>query len=211
MTDTYICLSLAHGPQSALKAGSQSDARPCVALIRETHKFITKKVGDFLTLRRKNATQGSARIEHESILASYWMNCACAVLYYDAMNIIKILVGMAATQEHVTVFSVWEGALTSSRWLKMAGPDQGEKKIGFKTVILFKDQTLGIGSYGAVCRAKCDDLLCAAKIIHPTLFNPTALHQIAPHREHRLESPHGPTNSLRGLLVKLIVAPCCQE
>ena len=28
-----------------LKAGSQSDARPCVALIRETHKFITKKSG----------------------------------------------------------------------------------------------------------------------------------------------------------------------
>ena len=63
---------------------------------------------------------------------------------------------------------------------------QGDKKFGFKTIILFKDQTLGIGSYGAVCKAKCDDLLCAAKIIHPTLFDPTALHQIAPHREHRL-------------------------
>ena len=35
-------------------------------------------------------------------------------------------------------------------------------------------------------KAKCDDLLCAAKIIHPTLSDPTALHQIAPHREHRL-------------------------
>ena len=63
---------------------------------------------------------------------------------------------------------------------------QGDKKIGFKTIILLKNQTLGIGSYGSVCRAKCDDLLCAAKIIHPTLFDPTALHQIAPHREHRL-------------------------
>lgn len=28
----------------------------------------------------------------------------------------------------------------------------------------------GIGSYGAVCRALCDELACAAKIIHPTLF-----------------------------------------
>ena len=54
-----------------LKAGSQSDARPGVALIRETHKFITKKVGDFLTTRHKNATQGSARIGSESILALY--------------------------------------------------------------------------------------------------------------------------------------------
>ena len=70
----------------------------------------------------------------------------------------------------------------------MAGEQrqQGDKKIGFKTIVLLKDKTLGIGSYGSVCKAKCDDLLCAAKIIHPTLFNPTALHQIAPHREHRL-------------------------
>ena len=29
----------------SLKAGSQSDTRPCVALICETHKFITKKLG----------------------------------------------------------------------------------------------------------------------------------------------------------------------
>ena len=47
-----------------IKAGSQSDARPCVALIRG-------KSWDFLTTRRKNATQGSARIGPESILASY--------------------------------------------------------------------------------------------------------------------------------------------
>ena len=56
----------------------------------------------------------------------------------------------------------------------------------FKKIQLFKDESLGIGSYGAVCKAKCDDLLCAAKIIHPTLFNPIALHQIAPQKEHRL-------------------------
>ena len=56
----------------------------------------------------------------------------------------------------------------------------------FKSVQLLKDQSLGIGSYGAVCKAKCDDLLCAAKIIHPTLFDPAVLHQIAPQREHRL-------------------------
>ena len=59
-------------------------------------------------------------------------------------------------------------------------------KYQFMSVQLLKDQSLGIGSYGAVCKAKCDDLLCAAKIIHPTLFDPTALQQIAPQREHRL-------------------------
>ena len=58
--------------------------------------------------------------------------------------------------------------------------------IGFKTIQLFKDQTLGIGSYGAVYKAKCDDLLCAAKILHPTLFDPIAHQQIARRKEHRL-------------------------
>ena len=57
---------------------------------------------------------------------------------------------------------------------------------GFKTIKLFKNQTLGIGAYGKVCKAKCDDLLCAAKLIHETLFDPTAQQRIAPQREHRL-------------------------
>ena len=59
-------------------------------------------------------------------------------------------------------------------------------KYQFKRVQLLKDQSLGIGSYGAVYKAKCDDLFCAAKIIHATLFDPTALQQVAPQREHRL-------------------------
>ena len=61
-----------------------------------------------------------------------------------------------------------------------------QERFSFKTVQLLKDQSLGIGSYGAVCKVICDDLVCAAKIIHPTLFDPSALHQIAPQREHRL-------------------------
>ena len=63
---------------------------------------------------------------------------------------------------------------------------QQDKKIRFKTVQLFKDQILGIGSYGKVCKAECDGLLCAAKLIHETLFDPTAQRLIAPQREHRL-------------------------
>ena len=58
--------------------------------------------------------------------------------------------------------------------------------VGFKTVQLYKDQVLGIGSYGKVCKAKCDDLLCAAKLIHETLFDPNAEQLIASQREHRL-------------------------
>ena len=54
----------------------------------------------------------------------------------------------------------------------------------FKTVILYKDESLGIGSYGAVCKAKCDNLLCAAKIIHPTLIAPKV--KVSSQTEHRL-------------------------
>ena len=69
----------------------------------------------------------------------------------------------------------------------MAERVRDQERFSFKTVQLLKDQSLGIGSYGAVCKAICDDLVCAAKIIHPTLFDPSALHQIAPQREHRLQ------------------------
>ena len=48
--------------------------------------------------------------------------------------------------------------------------DTSEPQFGFQRVKLFKDQPLGTGSYGAVCIARCDELLCAAKIMHPTLF-----------------------------------------
>lgn len=41
----------------------------------------------------------------------------------------------------------------------------------FETVKLYKDMILGIGAYGKVCKAKCDGLNCAAKIIHETLFS----------------------------------------
>ena len=67
------------------------------------------------------------------------------------------------------------------------GVESSRRDIGLKTVVLLKDQNLGIGGYGAVCKAKCDDrLVCAAKILHPTLFDPLAHQQIARRREHRL-------------------------
>ena len=59
-------------------------------------------------------------------------------------------------------------------------------EIGFREIELLKDETLGVGSYGSVCKARCDHLLCAAKIIHPTLVPPNAVQQISPQREHRL-------------------------
>lgn len=63
---------------------------------------------------------------------------------------------------------------------------QHSTTISFKSVELFKDDIIGISSYGKVCRAKCDHLPCAAKIIHETLFDPTAKQQVPEGREHRL-------------------------
>lgn len=40
----------------------------------------------------------------------------------------------------------------------------------FEVIELFKSENLGAGSYGVVCKAKCDNLLCAAKIIYPILL-----------------------------------------
>ena len=49
---------------------------------------------------------------------------------------------------------------------------QQDRAFRFENVQIFKeeDSQLGVGSYGAVYKAKCDQLPCAAKILHPVLF-----------------------------------------
>ena len=44
-------------------------------------------------------------------------------------------------------------------------------EFSYHSIELCKSESLGSGSYGGVCKAKCDGLLCAAKIMHPTLFD----------------------------------------
>ena len=39
-------------------------------------------------------------------------------------------------------------------------------QFNYREVQLFKTETLGRGAYGVVCRAKCDELPCAAKLLH---------------------------------------------
>ena len=41
----------------------------------------------------------------------------------------------------------------------------------FKRIQILKDQELGCGSYGMVCKALCDELLCAAKLLHPAIVS----------------------------------------
>lgn len=38
-------------------------------------------------------------------------------------------------------------------------------------VEILRDEELGVGAYGAVYRARCDELVCAAKVLHPILFD----------------------------------------
>ena len=53
----------------------------------------------------------------------------------------------------------------------LRGPvNDSEQEFIFKNIQLFKNETLGTGSYGAVCKAKCDQLICAAKLLYPVLF-----------------------------------------
>ena len=48
---------------------------------------------------------------------------------------------------------------------------QRQTDFAYHNIELYKSESLGSGSYGGVCKAKCDGLLCAAKIMHPTLFD----------------------------------------
>jgi len=48
---------------------------------------------------------------------------------------------------------------------------QPQGHFGYEIIRIIKTSSLGVGSYGAVYRALCDELQCAAKIIHPTLFD----------------------------------------
>ena len=52
----------------------------------------------------------------------------------------------------------------------IAAPQLVQGQFGYKTVQLLKRKSLGSGSCGAVYKAMCDDLPCAGKILHPTLF-----------------------------------------
>ena len=58
-------------------------------------------------------------------------------------------------------------------------PRSVEQEFTFRNVQLLKNDTLGTGFYGAVCKAKCDQLICAAKLLYPVIQAPD------PGKEHR--------------------------
>ena len=50
-------------------------------------------------------------------------------------------------------------------------PTENEGLLTFENTTIDKSETLGTGSFGAVCKAKCDELTCAAKLLYPVLFD----------------------------------------
>ena len=64
--------------------------------------------------------------------------------------------------------------------------DQQEFK--FTRIELRKTETLGSGSYGAVCIAKCDELLCAAKLLFTVLFDMDDGNPLS--RSPKVKKPH---------------------
>ena len=69
----------------------------------------------------------------------------------------------------------------------MARHLDSEYGFAFTNIEIFRDQELGHGSYGAVYKAKCDSLPCAAKFIYPVLFASNVPQQAVPPqgKEHR--------------------------
>ena len=45
-----------------------------------------------------------------------------------------------------------------------------KRKLNYGPVEIYSEDVLGIGSYGKVCKAKCGQLPCAAKLLHDTLL-----------------------------------------
>ena len=44
------------------------------------------------------------------------------------------------------------------------------RELAYGDVDVYVEETLGVGSYGKVCKAKCGQLPCAAKLLHDTMF-----------------------------------------
>ena len=54
----------------------------------------------------------------------------------------------------------------------MAAQLRARQLFRYRSFHINKSQPLGQGAYGAVYKAKCDQLTCAAKVLHPTILDP---------------------------------------
>lgn len=80
-----------------------------------------------------------------------------------------------------------------------------DKTCAFKSIQLLKEQTLGSGFYGSVCKVKCDELICAAKIFNQAGFDWKFLSQIKhPNIVQYLGTYHAPEINTPVLLMELM-------
>ena len=61
--------------------------------------------------------------------------------------------------------------MTTYTLLYSSAMAEQQTQFAYHNIQLYKSESLGSGSYGGVCKAKCDGLLCAAKTMHPSLFD----------------------------------------
>ena len=54
----------------------------------------------------------------------------------------------------------------------MANQTRPRQLFRYRNFYIDKTRLLGHGAYGAVYKAKCDQLPCAAKVLHPTILDP---------------------------------------
>ncbi len=73
-----------------------------------------------------------------------------------------------------------------------------KQECAFKSIQLLKEQALGTGSYGSVYRAKCDELICAAKIFNQTVSewhilsrinHPNIVQNLGTHYDPKINAP----------------------
>lgn len=67
------------------------------------------------------------------------------------------------------------------KWLLFLSVTGPTREFVYRNIELYKSESLGSGYYGSVCKAKCDGLLCAAKILHSRNFrlrNPSSVYYL---------------------------------
>ena len=108
-------------------------------------------------------------LEVSCLVDAYTLNTSCVC----SLRGKYILATMTEPLAHLSVGHSTAGQFHLQLPLPTHSPTMAEQQqeFGYHNIELYKSQTLGTGSYGGVCKAKCDGLLCAAKIMHPTLFD----------------------------------------
>ena len=117
------------------------------------------------------------------MLYSIWLVALLLIAVPSLSNSMKLCVHVILLRCHicymsVMIFMVWV-TIQFPVLLAMASPSYGNVEIF--------EKVLGIGSYGKVCKAKCGQLPCAAKLLHASSF-PSPIHIVKFNQECQILS-----------------------